>query len=242
MNECAFFDDEQPTDGLPRWATITQVSIFLAVPRTTVRDTVRRALYDNEPWVKKEDSDGKLLYLIDTTHETYKSHEQRWKHNQATRGEDLNASRASWSNAAQPFFSHFRPEDVPIPPYASSSPLSQFFWQRQGSLDDVLHRWPLFRQQLYSWGIQVFTNILAEDGQENPWQWRWENLHGEGYSSDEEAIIAALQMRLDTYKEEDEEETAQVDTSAFPTHPQKAPHPLRRLWFFDRCNGSGLFS
>src|SRR5690242_4101739 len=53
MTEGLFFDDQPPTEGLSHWATITQVSTFLSVPRTTVRGTVRRAATSGESWVKK---------------------------------------------------------------------------------------------------------------------------------------------------------------------------------------------
>src|SRR5579859_7338731 len=156
MNERTLFDGQRPTDCLPHWATITQVSTFLAVPRTTVRGTVRRALCYNEPWVKREDAgDEKSPYLIDTTHETYASHAQRWKQNQAIQEEGLDDSQASQSSTGQSFFSSVPSEEPPTLPYTSSSPRSPLSWYGS-NFDGVLDRWPRFRSRLYSWGIQIF--------------------------------------------------------------------------------------
>jgi hypothetical protein len=194
MTDCTFFDEEQPTNGLPQWATITQVSDFLEVPRNAIRSAVRRAVENNEDWVKKEISEGGgTHYLVDTTHETYKSHERRWEQKRAAQDEYGTASSTDWYNAKNAFFSQMYPEDDSIPAYTFPP---QFSWGSAGHFDDVLQRWMKFRQRLYSWGIQIFQNILAEEDQESPWQWRWGSLHGEGYPNEEEAIIAALESRL----------------------------------------------
>jgi hypothetical protein len=222
MAKCTFFDDQQPTE-LPRWATITQVSAFLAVPRTTVRDTIRQALAFAEPWVKKKDcEDGKSLYLIDTTHALYKAHEQRWKQNQTTtQKEDEDPSSADLSH-------HVEQPTIPYSHYGYSTLLSQRYGDGQDSSANVLHHWPVFRQRLSSWGIQVFQNVLAEEVQENSWQWRWGDLHGEGYPSVEEALTAALASRLDANEQEDREQ----DTCAFQTpEPEESPRGSRRSFF-----------
>jgi hypothetical protein len=189
MSKCTFFDDQQPTGDLPHWATITQVSMYLAVPRSTVRDTVRRALASGEAWVKKEEVEPvKHRYLIDTTHELYKAHEQRWRQHQMEQEEEEMAFLAS----SQPAFSHgYADSYAAYPPSSPSSPLA---WP--GSSDPVLSHWPVFRQRLHSCGLQVFQNILADEWQLDSWQWRWGDLHGEGYISAEEAITAAIERRL----------------------------------------------
>lgn len=223
MTEHVFSDKQQPTNGLPHWATITQVSTFFHVPRTTVRDMARRASAAGKPWVKQErDEDGKSRYLIDTTHEAYKAYEQQWAHKQAQREEQeagMTISPADWYNSdgcnrrdgyrpSQPrpshtsHTAHIRSEDTalslntPNTTTPSTPSHTQRSWSQHRSFDDVLRLWPLFRQRLYSWGLQIFQNILAEEGQKNPWQWRWGELHGEGYRNEEEAIIAALESQF----------------------------------------------
>jgi hypothetical protein len=106
MTECTFFDDEQPTRGLPQWATITQVSEFLDVSRNAIRSAVRRAVANNEDWVKKESKKGESThYLIDMTHEIYQSHAQRWKENRGAQEEDSFATSADWYDAREALFS-----------------------------------------------------------------------------------------------------------------------------------------
>jgi hypothetical protein len=236
MSETTFFDEQHPTDGLPHWATITQVSDFLTVPRTTIRDTVRRAWASGEPWVKKEDSsEEQSQYLIDTTHETYKAHEQRWKQNQAAR-EDASPDPAAWYRVRPPsFFDKLLEESSSL--YPSSSRFAPFSWRTRKSFDVVLHLWPVFRQRLYSWGMQVFQNILAEEGEENPWQWRWGDLHGEGYPSEEEAIIAAIESRLMAHSQEPEDQSL-ADPSLFTYPPSTTQTKSGRFTFFSRRNGS----
>ncbi|GCE15049.1 hypothetical protein KTT_49080 [Tengunoibacter tsumagoiensis] len=36
----------------------------------------------------------------------------------------------------------------------------------------------------------------------NAWEWQWGELQGEGFASDEEAIIAVLQSRFEAYEAE----------------------------------------
>ncbi|BCL79600.1 hypothetical protein ccbrp13_20650 [Ktedonobacteria bacterium brp13] len=216
MTKCAFFDDQpdQPPTELPQWATITQISHFLEIPRDAVRSAVRRAIANNEAWVKKEDGEaGSTRYLIDTTHEMYQSHQERWK----LRAGFLDEIDPAWLHAGQPRF---------LPP----------------SSEEELQQWPHFRQWLYMQGLQIYQNVLAEE-QEKPWQWRWDDLHDEGYRSIEEAVIAALQRQLDTHDAEREEQAffqmlenqehqKLLENQERQGHqgPQPPPHP-RHSWF-----------
>jgi hypothetical protein len=227
MSKCAFFDDQQPPNDLPRWATITQISSFLAVPRTTVRDTVRKASASGEPWVKKEDyEDGTSLYLIDTKHETYQAHKQRWQQNQAIRDCFLTVT-ADWPDLQQSFSAYMHPEENPFPS-AAPAPCSS----HQSSTDNILHHLPILSHQLYSLGLQIFQNILAEEGQKNSWQWRWGDLHGEGYPSQEVALTVALQSRLNT----DEEDGEIQDASLFQTQTQEGSQgPAHQSWLAKLC-------
>ena len=125
MNESAFFDDHPPAGSLPRWATITQVSGFLEIPRSAVSSTVRKAIANNEPWVKKEISEEvKLIYLIDTNHELYMSHVEQWKQRKARREDSLNASLARWSHLRESPFSPEPSEKVAL----SASPFVDIPW------------------------------------------------------------------------------------------------------------------
>jgi hypothetical protein len=67
---------------LPNWATLTEVSSALGIAREAVRSVARRALREEELWVKKKD--GKIL--IDTTADLYKSHVSRWQKQQHVQG------------------------------------------------------------------------------------------------------------------------------------------------------------
>jgi hypothetical protein len=238
MTKCSFFDDQQPPEGLPRWATTTQISAFLAVPRSTLHDTVKKAVTSGEPWVKKDIAeDGRPKYLIDTTHETYKVHEQRWKQNRNTQGEKLTPS--GWYRARQQSYSHSHAKEDSTSPYISSS---SFSWHQQSSANDVLRRWPIFRQRLHFWGLEVFKNILADEALANPWQWRWDDLHGEGYMSEEEAIIAAIESRL-IANEAKRENQLHADTSLIRLPPETSLEQTKpqRFNLFGRRSDSNSF-
>lgn len=236
MSKCTFFDDQPPTGGLPHWATVTQVSKFLAVPRSTVRDTVRRALDAGESWVKKEEVEAvKHRYLIDTTHERYKAQAQRWKQHQIEQEEEELAFLSR-----QSAFSHGYQEADSYAAYPPSSLSSPLAWS--GRSDSLLSLWPLFRQRLSSWGLQVFQNILTDEWPWDLWQWRWGNLHGEGYASEEEAIVAALEMRLIANEEKREEppleDTSSLTQSTAPSSDQAKP---ARFNLFSGRSRSSLF-
>ncbi len=213
--------DTPSLDGLPQWATITQVSQTLLVPRTTVRAAVRRALAEGEPWVKREDEgDEYSPYLIDTTHPTYRSHVERWTQKQED--EEPDRLENEWPPTTPSFFTR---------PYAASpSAFSTSLAPKSG--EEVLQLWPHFRDQLYFWGVQIFQNILAAPIDD--WQWRWGELHGEGYESEETAIVAALHSRL----------APPEDQSPLPPAAPLCPPPTRRAsaetiqdhphWFFPR--------
>ena len=234
MNGCNFFDDQPPTGSLPRWATITQVSDFLEVSRNAVRSAVRRAVVNSEQWVKKEVSeDGKPIYLIDTDHETYQSHEERWKQTKALQGEPLVNSAAHWSQARQSLFSHIRPGERALLPSAFTDIPRQEQENSEGGLD----RWPRLRHWLSTRGIQIFKNILDEDEQIRPWQWRWDDLEGEGCQDVEEAIVMALQNRLHLYKEEFLEQDAAFFEALRQEESQKPP----RFRLFSRKKESPPF-
>lgn len=210
MNRCGFFDDEPPAGPLPRWATITQVSDFLDVSRHLVHSTVREAVENSESWVKKEIADtGKPTYLIDTDHETYKVHEEQWKRHHAMYG-----------NASSDPFSYHRA-----------------LWLEPDDMENGLDSWHSLRQWLSVEGIQIFKNILDEEGQTHPWRWRWGDLEGEGCLNVEEAIVMALQTRFHVY----EEELSKQDAALFDRHPQEEPQRLQRFRFFARRKESSPF-
>lgn len=230
MNEYESFNNQPPTGTLPQWATITQVSDFLGIPRNAIRSAVRRAVANGEDWVKKETSEeGKPLYQLDTKHEAYQLHEDRWKHNKAVQHALLEYSVSARPHAWQSRFSPLRFERERLLHRHSSHAFSSrdALTQRESTL----HDWPRIRQWLCTKGIQIFKNILAEEEQATSWQWRWNELHGEGCQSEEEAIIAVLQSRFDAYEKIYEEQEA-----AFFTHVQEEPPEPQRFSFFSRRN------
>jgi hypothetical protein len=225
MIGCDFYDGQPPTGELPQWATITQVSDFLEIPRNAIRSAVRRAVANNEEWVKKETGEGgSTHYLIDTTHEIYQYHQERWKQNKA-RATSFGEADAAWSHAGHSRFSSTMLEEDPFSRYETVPHSGQ-----QDS-EVVLQRWPHFRQWLYAEGIQVFQNLLAEDGQRT-WEWRWGELHGEGYESVEEAIIMVLQNGFDA-KEVERYRKEEEHIASF--HMQEQPPAKKPFW--SRGNG-----
>lgn len=216
MNTTYPSDDQDPMDDLSPWTTITQVSTSLGVPHNAVRSAVRRAVQNGEDWVKKETSeDGKgPIYLINTAHDTYQGHAQRWKQNMA----DKASMEEPEPQAPDPWdFAGLGDQSSWLPPLSST----RFHFFGEVRLTD-LHALPDLCRWLSSRNLQIFVNTLAEAGQENPWQWRWEELHGEGYATSEEALIAALQCWFDTHA------------------PSGALSDTGRLWFFQKRNGSGM--
>lgn len=214
MKNCSFPEGEPPFFGLPRFATITQVSLFLEIPREAVRSAVRRAAHQSETWIKKvEGSDGLPIYLLDTQSAPYQAHEARWKQNKRVRDKLLRSSLKQWSEATA------SGQQTPSPPQLlPASPLAG---------------WPRFRHWLFAMGVWVFRNVLAEADHPRPWQWYWEGLHGEGYRSDEEAVVAALQTRFDEMREdllEQERLLMQRDEQEPPPTSVLRLWPFRLLW------------
>jgi hypothetical protein len=256
MSENTFLDEDLPAGKLPRWATITQVCDSLGISRTTVTKVVKKAWDNSEPWVKKENApDGNTHYLIDTEHATYQSHEERWKQYQASQRIPYQSYAEQWKQNEADL------DDLDIDEFG---PDELFPWQRESLVpyqpvplsepenrESGLHRWPRLRRWLHAQGVQVFTNIVSEPGEENLWHWRWGDLHGEGYASDEEAIVAALQSRFDT--NEAVVAALQSQLTANPEKPEEqdtalVPHPLpqelykpHRRSFFSRGDSSRFF-
>jgi hypothetical protein len=170
---------------LPRWATITQVSRALGIPRPLVRTVVRRATATHDPWVMFDPTSGKTRSLIDTSHPTYSSYAHQWK-----------------------------PETHVLAPSAPSASLvpfdpseSEVLACDEEQVADGLQAVPLLRQWLSTVDLAIFKNVLDE-GAIFPWHWRWGSQHDESYASIEEALVAALQCRL---IEQEDNEARQSD-------------------------------
>lgn len=170
------YSEPSTPNALPQWATLTQVSEATGVSRSAVRSVARRALKHEEPWVKKED--GKIL--LDTHHDTYKSHARRWEDE-------------SWYTAF--------PDDIEITEdykeSATSNKQESFYnfyhWYPSLATEGYNH-WPQFCQWLASQGLCVFLNLLTG---EETLHWTWGELHGEiNNASVRDAIIAALDCKF----------------------------------------------
>ncbi len=228
MIGCMYDDPHKPAVSLPRWATITQVSSGLGMSRNTVSTAVKRAWANGEAWVKKEEApDGNIRYLIDTEHERFLFHSHRWK-----RLKRLRAASAEDPALCFP---------APVPGSTSVSlsdtmisfyPCGPLQWPGYEPGESAFYRLPRLRHWLHSQGMQIFTNRLAEEGQDNPWHWRWGELHGKGYPSDEEAVVAALDSRLMQERQRCEEPHG----SPAQSQPEPSPPPRRSL--FARGSGS----
>ena len=181
MNEdCTPF--ELPTTQ-PSWATISQVSSRFHINYHAVRAVVRRAFQRNESWVKKVGVTEPRI-LIDTTHQTYQTHLQRWLHNTTFQPHKREPDHWFPSPGNDAFH-----EDVPNDPPSTENWLAM---ELTG-----LHFWPALQQWLHELGVQVFLNVLSEECGPHQWHWQWRGLQCEGYESAEQAIIAALQRRFD---------------------------------------------
>jgi hypothetical protein len=214
MNGCGFFEDQPRAGSLPSWATITQVSNFLEVPRNAVRSAVRRAVESQEAWVKKEmTEDGRAIYLIDTTHQTYQAHEERWKQSNTIRGKFL------WQTPPWCLLCLPRQEE------RCSLELAH------ESVGSERPCWPQVQRWLAVQGLELFINQLAREEGAHPWHWRWGELHGEGYQNEEEALVAALQSRFEAHEREREEGNALLQHLL---EQEERPAPARFGFFFRR--------
>ncbi len=241
MNETDPSGDLFPPGTLPRWATITQVSASLGAPRNAVRSAVRRAVKNGEQWVKKEtpDKSSMPVYLINTNHTAYQAHARRWKQNTVS-GAALyeldEQARDTWE------FSEVASHSQWLPPSSSTG----LYNALEREYPD-LHALPGLCSWLWSHGLQIFKNILAEEEQEAPWQWRWGDLHGEGYESSETALVAALQCWFERDRqgrgrgenrpasEEKEQSMPLASSSGTSASPEESP----RFWFRKKRTGWG---
>lgn len=193
MNGHTFFDDSDHTRSLPHWASITQVSLFLNVPREAVRSVVRRAASNGEPWIKKEFSTNGIVYLIDTTHPAYGAHSERWKQNKTTQEVfSVPIPQSAASRYGRLILSHLLEETSLYSSTFSSTDL----WTEQDKDQIGMRYWTMLCDFLEARGLHIFKNVLVQEGCDNPWHWHWDDLHGEGYQSVEEALIAALESKF----------------------------------------------
>jgi hypothetical protein len=168
-------DDNNERPALPHWATLTEVSEALGVPRTAVRYVARLALKAEETWVRKEG--GKIL--LDTTSAYYQEHAELWQQDQ---------------QAWEELVGNFAVEDAdqlsehePEPPC--------YHWYPSPSLAGYRH-WEAFCQWLAAQGLCVFFNLLEGDPA-TALSWQWGELHStETYQDIKACVIAALDARM----------------------------------------------
>ncbi len=236
MNRCDFFDETPSPGPLPRWATITQVSAFLDVSRHLIHYTVRKAVAHHEPWVKKEmTAAGKPIYRIDIEHETYKTHEEQWKQQKALQGTTYADSVARWSRFGPSLLSQNRAEEEDA--VLSSDPFTQSLWREPDDGERGFDHWHRLRQWFSLKGLQIFKNILDEEEQTHPWRWRWGELEGEGCQDVEEAVVLALQAKLQTNehaRSNDEEAHSKQEAAFFDALSPEEPQPPQRFRFFSQ--------
>jgi hypothetical protein len=179
-----FYDDEYPTGALPDWATLTEVSKALGIAREAVRSVARRALREEELWVKKKD--GKLL--IDTTADLYKSHVSRWQKQQEVQ------AFSSPEDAMDPFAAAEAKWHAHHPKHQGKTPT---LYHHFPSLVLEGHRdWPELCSWLGSQGLNVFFNMLVNE-QYVSLQWQWGDQQGKYYYADiKDAVIDALDCKL----------------------------------------------
>jgi hypothetical protein len=160
----------QKTHPLNGWVTMSQVSNALGIKHNTVRQTVHRALLDQQEWVKRAPyptPTDPVRWLINTDHAIYQYHERRWKklaEKTSAEQETVSSKRQSCSTPA------VRSQAV-----------------------EVTETWPELCHWLAERGLVVFVNAIAED---QSWRWTWLDNHGSGYPDATAAITAAVQEQL----------------------------------------------
>ncbi len=160
----------QKTHPLNGWVTMGQVSHALGIKHNTVRQTVHRALLDQQEWVKRAPyptPTDPVRWLINTDHAIYQYHERRWK------------QLAEKTSAEQKARSCER--RCCCTPDARSQAI------------EVTETWPELCHWLAERGLVVFVNAIAED---QNWQWTWLENSGSGYPDVTSAITAAVQEQL----------------------------------------------
>jgi len=200
----AFHDDENKTNELSTWATLTEVSEALGIPRNAIRSAARRAIKREELWVKKEG--GKIL--IDTRSDTYKDHARDWR------------EQKEWDD----FLADEAAEMADFPDIQKQEHVPCYWYPLLGA--QGYRQWPEFCHWLASQGLSVFFNLLAEE-QATSLQWQWGDLHGKGcYADLKEAIIAALDCKLNTPPA-----TKEIALLPFESESSRSKEHWPRRWF-----------
>lgn len=205
--------DEHKTEPLPVWATLTEVSNALGIPRNAVKSAARRAMKNHQAWVKKEE--GKIL--LDTCHERYLCLARKWQE----------------QKGAQPMFLS---EDELLTGFepAQVGNRSRYRWYPSLASEGYRH-WPEFCSWLASQGLHISFNLLAGE-HEVSLQWRWGELGGEeAYANVKEAVIAALHSKLQARPTTTE--LRAVSSEHPPSFPKEEPS---RFWQFGRGYRSSI--
>lgn len=199
--------DEHKTEPLPAWATLTEVSNALGIPRNAVKSAARRAMKNHQSWVKKEE--GKIL--LDTRHERYLCLARKWREQKEPHPMFLGEDE---------FLTSFES--------AQAGNRSCYRWYPSLASEGYKH-WPEFCSWLASQGLHISFNLLAGE-QAVSLQWRWGELGGaEDYANVKEAVIAALQSKLQVRPTSNELRV--VSTERPPSFPKEEP---TRFWQFGR--------
>jgi len=205
--------DDHTTQPLPAWATLTEVSNALGIPRNAVKSAARRAMKNHQGWVKKEE--GKIL--LDTRHERYLCLARKWK-------EQKEAHPA------------FLVEDELLSGFETAQAGNRLCYHWYPSLaSEGYKHWPEFCSWLASQGLHISFNLLTGE-KEVALQWSWDGLHGEEeYANVKEAIIAALHSKLQASTTTNE--LRAVSAERPPSFPKEEPS---RFWQFGRGYRSSM--
>jgi hypothetical protein len=156
------------------WMSLADFSRALGIHPDTIRSAARKARERQESWVRKgpdtRAGNGKDIWWINTDSPGCQELVTQW-------GERVTRLRAHTSN-------------IPLTRRARS-------WEDAAGLRAQLAsgQLRLFTSYLASQGLEIYVNVLCVE-QVGRWKWRWDDAHGDGYGSQEEALIAALHHRL----------------------------------------------
>jgi hypothetical protein len=201
-------DDQDGQPRLPHWATLTEVSHALSVPRDAVRSAARRALKQGEIWVRKEG--GKIL--LDITSDSYQEHARRWQQGQ----QEWDGFSPDLDAYAELFLGE---EQQPVYHWYSSPP-------------DGYRQWEEFCQWLASQGLCVSFNLL-EGEPVTTLSWQWGELRStETYRDIKACVIAALDARMQQHPLLPERMAAPIEPAS-PAMQRRGWRLKRHRWPFD---------
>lgn len=227
-------------NNLTGWHTTTKIQAALGFSVNSLRSKAARAHKRGEEWVRTEPlpCHPYRRWLINTDSSQFKAYVQA---RQASPRE---------KDAFDPFVN-----DSPSWSVSAANQESLTQTRQSGSFVPCNESWPELCQWLLEEGTCVFRNALEKNA-EAPWQWRWGSLSGNGCSSEESAILAALRAKIELVEflagvdlgtleaaiaaYESDPPSISFQTPVEPQPSLSSPTTTKRLWFSTKKNRDGF--